>query len=426
MRAKSTELDFTMNNLKYLNASRNIYREYEDDIGQFDLDQSSSSSSFNRPQETSSLLPCDTSKLNAKDDSSSRNVNLFLVDYLNKEFISLGFEAFLSQSFHAYFSNNLTSPTRESSVRLFDVVSSPADSADQHKAVAELINSNALVANALKLVERYKINLRQYEEEKEKCHRLNRENELFHKRQINLKETNEASNKDYILIEEKLKQYEVKFNTLSKAHKETTDENKRLNNLIEQRDKQFKHDRKKFETELNRLKDRIKTLTNPKSVIKEFSNMEISDLVRQNSSGGRYSSSPLSSSSQTSSRGSWSNNCDALIKKQMEMYSDLIRDYESKTRELIAEQNELKQFLNHFYLNMCVVNRNLVETLGGYQTDGGSSSSSSPTNSTNEDSSVDYSQAILSQPFENVYFKLNKLFQQQFNQINRLIAKKSN
>ena len=47
---------------------------------------------------------------------------------------------------------------------------------------------------------------------------------MFHKRQINLKETNEASNKDYILIEEKLKQYEIKFSALSKANKETTDE----------------------------------------------------------------------------------------------------------------------------------------------------------------------------------------------------------
>ena len=115
----------------------------------------------------------------------------------------------------------------------------------------------------------------------------------------------------------------------------------------------------------------------------------------------------------------------------MEMYSDLIRDYESKTRELIAEQNELKQFLNHFYLNMCVINRNLVETLG-YPTQPSSdglqscSSSSSPTSLTNEDSTVDYSPAILNQPFENVYFKLNKFFQQQFNQLNRLIAKKSN
>lgn len=112
----------------------------------------------------------------------------------------------------------------------------------------------------------------------------------------------------------------------------------------------------------------------------------------------------------------------------MELYSDLIRDYESKTRELIAEQNELKQFLNHFYLNMCVVNRNLAETLG-YQTqpssDSPSNSSSSPS-SEEATASPDLSQAILSQPFDNVYFKLNKLFQHQFNQINRLIAKKSN
>ena len=150
-----------MNNLKYLNASRNIYREYEDDIGLFDLDQSSSS--YTRPQETSSLS-CDTSKLKTKTCSldDSKHVNLFLIDYLNKEFISLGYEAFLSQSFHAYFSNSNLSPSRDESVRLF----APSDSDQQ--AVSELINSNLLVANALKLVERYKINLKQYEEEKEK------------------------------------------------------------------------------------------------------------------------------------------------------------------------------------------------------------------------------------------------------------------
>lgn len=62
-----------------------------------------------------------------------------------------------------------------------------------------------------------------------------------------------------------------RLHELFSPDRSTCFQNKRLNNLIEQRDKQFKHDKKKFETELNRLKDRIKTLTNPKSVIKEFS-----------------------------------------------------------------------------------------------------------------------------------------------------------
>ena len=138
-----------MNTSKYLNASRNIYREYDDDVG-FELDQPTS-----RHAVSSTL----DAKADAQDDTTSgRNADLFLIDYLNKEFVSLGFESFLSQSFHAYFAG---SPSRGESMRLFDVAAGS-------DALAGLIDSGLVVRNTLPLIERYKRNLKPYEAEKEK------------------------------------------------------------------------------------------------------------------------------------------------------------------------------------------------------------------------------------------------------------------
>ena len=153
-----------MNSLKYMNASRNIYREYEDDIGYDDqLDQSSQ-----KKADTLHTMSYDRSRVkspsSASLDKDRKSVNLLLIDYLNKEFISLGFEAFLQQPLHSYFATNATSPTRES-IRLFEVTTT--DTRDQRDA-SELINSDVMVRNMLTLIERYKLNLKQFEEEKEK------------------------------------------------------------------------------------------------------------------------------------------------------------------------------------------------------------------------------------------------------------------
>ena len=93
---------------------------------------------------------------------------------------------------------------------------------------------------------------------------MDKENEFLLKRQQSLKDTNESSIRDLSTVEEKYRQLQEKVNQLTKSIKEQNDENKKLLNLNEQKEKQYKHDRKKLEKENDKLKERIQSLTTGK------------------------------------------------------------------------------------------------------------------------------------------------------------------
>ncbi len=114
---------------------------------------------------------------------------------------------------------------------------------------------------------------------------MDKENEFLLKRQQSLKDTNETSIRDLSTVEEKYRQLQEKVTNLTKTIKEQNDENKKLLNLNEQKEKQYKHDRKKLEKENDKLKERIQTLTTGK--IKDLPNLDISETITRNSNGPR-------------------------------------------------------------------------------------------------------------------------------------------
>ena len=114
---------------------------------------------------------------------------------------------------------------------------------------------------------------------------MDKENESLAKRQQELRERMESGGRELANANEKCRQIQAKANSLSKAAKDSSDEasfvllfederkllqmkiylkNKKLQSTIEQRDKQFKHDRKKLEKEIEKLKERVQILSTGK------------------------------------------------------------------------------------------------------------------------------------------------------------------
>lgn len=252
---------------------------------------------------------------------------------------------------------------------------------------------NGLLKNGIDLIDRYNRQLIAAQRVKEECYRLDKENELLLKRQQTLKDTNESSNRELSNLEEKYRQLQAKCNTLTKTIKEQSDENRKFHNTIEQRDKQYKHDRKKLEKENDKLKERIQVLTTGKT--KELPNLDISETLLRNSNAPRAT---------------W--NLDGS-KKQLDLYTELIKDYDRKTKELIVENSDLRSFISGVYSDLSKsLNRNGNEESNAcYE---------------NENSFIseplehdDLTEQIIKLPFENIQAKLSKEFKSKFDSIAR-------
>ncbi len=156
------------------------------------------------------------------------NIDVNLVDYLNNEFINSGYQSL-------------------------------------QKLGSSRKNYNILFENAIDLISRYNRQLAAFNRAQEANLKLDHENEMLLKRQQALKDSSELANRELASYEEKCRQAQTKASNLNKTVKDLTDENRKLQNTIEQRDKQFKHERKKFEKENNKLKERVQMLTTGKT-----------------------------------------------------------------------------------------------------------------------------------------------------------------
>lgn len=191
----------------------------------------------------------------------------------------------------------------------------------------------------------------------------------------------------------KYRQLQFKFTSSTKTIKEQAEENRKLQNLIEQRDKQYKHDRKKLERENDKLKERIQALTTGKS--KELPNLDLSETLMRNSTGPRAT---------------W--NLDSS-KKQLDLYTELIKDYDRKTKELIMENSDLRSFISNVYsdLSKSVNNNKTNETHI-------SESNESTFQVDNDESHLDMSEQIMQLPFDNIHEKLTREFKSKLDFVN--------
>lgn len=258
------------------------------------------------------------------------------------------------------------------------------------------INYNRIFENSIDIISRYNRQLAAFNRSQEQNYKLDHENEMLLKRQQSLKDINEGTLRELANVEEKFRQATSKSSTLSKTVKELTDENRKLHNTIEQRDKQYKHERKKLEKENNRLKERVQVLTTGKT--KDLPNIDLSESIHRKSVGG--------------SRATWNNDGS---KKQIELYSELIKDYDRKNKELIIENTELKTCLSDTFFNLAkslkVAEKDNHETANA-ETSVNSSKCYNQDDETDPDRLL--ADEVARQPFDNVYSKLNKQFQAKF------------
>ncbi len=167
------------------------------------------------------------------------NIDVHLVEYLNNEFINSGYQSL-------------------------------------QKMGSSRKNYNILFENAIDIISRYNRQLAAFNRSQDANLKLDHENEMLLKRQQTLKDSCETSNRELANCEEKFRQAQSKAGTLNKTVKDLTDENRKLQNTIEQRDKQYKHERKKLEKETNKLKERVQMLTTGKT--KELPSKQINNL----------------------------------------------------------------------------------------------------------------------------------------------------
>ena len=93
-----------------------------------------------------------------------------------------------------------------------------------------------------------------------------------------------------------------------------------------------------------------------------------------------------------------------ILRKQIELYTELIKDYDFKTKELTIENTDLKSFIASMYKNL------------------NKSSNLARKNPNSADESEAFLLEITRLPFENTFSKLNKEIEQKFKTVNELIV----
>jgi hypothetical protein len=97
------------------------------------------------------------------------------------------------------------------------------------------------------------------------------------------------------------------------------------------------------------------------------------------------------------------------------LYSELIKDYDKKNKELITELVDLRNFVVSLFSGLCTVTSN-VSSEEREQLD-------SPANINGDNKSVE---ELIELPFDNVHSDLNYKFQFQFNLLSAVISNKNN
>ncbi|XP_064625016.1 afadin- and alpha-actinin-binding protein B-like [Lineus longissimus] len=152
------------------------------------------------------------------------------------------------------------------------------------------------------------------------------DNDIDHLQQhtVRLKETCKEYEREIGRFEEKERQVLNKNKSLVNKLKAEKDEVKRLLSVIAHRDAQFKHDQKKKEREINKLKERLHQQLTDKNQERRIGMDILNSLQR---SDGK--------------RGTWKTGS----KHEEDMYRLIIGNYEEKQKELMVENDQLRQCL---------------------------------------------------------------------------------
>ncbi|XP_076462447.1 afadin- and alpha-actinin-binding protein B-like [Babylonia areolata] len=163
------------------------------------------------------------------------------------------------------------------------------------------------------------------EELENRVHRVSGERDHHKAAVLRITRQQEAVERSLAQEKEKLRQLSARHKTTSGKLKAEKDEVKCLQSVIHHKELQFKHELKKKEKELNKLKDRLHQLLMDKNPDRKVGIDMMNTL--QNIEGRRAQWKP------------------GLSKQEEEMYQVLIGNYEDRHRELVLENTELRDCL---------------------------------------------------------------------------------
>ncbi|XP_052831892.1 afadin- and alpha-actinin-binding protein A isoform X2 [Octopus bimaculoides] len=161
------------------------------------------------------------------------------------------------------------------------------------------------------------------EELESKTSRIITDYERLQTSQMRLKDDIEKLEREIAIRQGKEKELATKNRSLCSSIKAEKDEVKRLNSTINHRELQYRHDSKKNEREMNRLKEKLSQVLMEKS--HKILGPEILNALPK--TDGK--------------RATWKTNSNQVE----EFYSMMLRDYEKKLKSLHAENHDLENFI---------------------------------------------------------------------------------
>ncbi|XP_071118093.1 afadin- and alpha-actinin-binding protein B-like isoform X4 [Haliotis cracherodii] len=197
------------------------------------------------------------------------------------------------------------------------------------------VSTVALVNRLYDILRLYQRSNRLKEELENRLHRCNSERDHYISTNARLKRESEGVEKNLARQEEKHRQLALKHKTLAGKHKTDKEEVKRLQSVLQQKDVQSRHEMKKHEKEAIKLKDRLHQLLADKNPARKIGMSMMNVLQRADGQ-----------------RATWQN---SGHKKEEEMYQLVIDNYEGKQKELMVENNDLRQCVMHMHRELASV-----------------------------------------------------------------------
>ncbi|XP_013415215.1 afadin- and alpha-actinin-binding protein B [Lingula anatina] len=185
-----------------------------------------------------------------------------------------------------------------------------------------------LVNNTYELLQLQQKSLRVKEQLEDRQQRSESDLSHLQSTQNRLKDSLEQYEREISQSQERERQLVSKNKVLSKKVKAEKEEVKKLQSALSHKDVQYKHEVKKKERELNRLKDRLNQLLTDRSQERRIGMEILNSLQRADGKRSTWKTKT-------------SNN-----KHEEDMYRLIVANYEDKQRELLVENGQLRQCLN--------------------------------------------------------------------------------
>lgn len=199
-------------------------------------------------------------------------------------------------------------------------------SASHHNHTVEDLDLTKLVTCTYELLRRQHQQAKVKEDLEERHLRSENDNEYLLQNQVRLKQDLENLKRESSLLLYREKEQIEKCRILSQDVKMEREEKRKLKSDVEHLKKQFYHESKRTEKEISRLKEKVHQLLNDKTMERKFGIDVLNALQRADGK-----------------RSTWKT---AGKKNEEEMYKLIITNYEDKEKNLLTENQALRETIN--------------------------------------------------------------------------------